>query len=120
MIQQAGALFTYYRLDTLGLLNTGLFEIAITSDYLPLIRQCNRVLFNPGNYDQSLQLLKYSKGASEADAEELQESLARGLAGRDVAETEMLNVKVMLKTYTGGDKWYRRFDEVYRFHVGNR
>ncbi len=122
MIQQAAALFTYYRLDTLGLLNTGLFEIAISSDYLPLIRHATGYYLTRGNYDQSLQLLERMRlrGASEADAEELQESLARGLAGQDVAETEMLNVKVMLKTYTGGDKWYRRFDEVYRFHIENR
>ncbi len=60
------------------------------------------------------------KGVSEVDTEELQESLARGLAGRDTVETEMLNLKVMLKTYTGGDKWYRRFADVYRFHVENR
>lgn len=121
MIQQAGALFTYYRLDTLGLLNTGLFEIAISSDYLPLIRHAAGYYLTRGSYDQSLQLLERMrlKGASEADTEELQESLARGLAGRDKAETEMLNLKVMLKTYTNGDKWYRRFAEVYRFHIEN-
>ncbi|MHC1775424.1 MAG: hypothetical protein AB9834_08435 [Lentimicrobium sp.] len=122
MIQQAGALFTYYRLDTLGLLNTGLFEIAISSDYLPLIRHACGYYLTRNSYDQSLHLLDRMRlnGATEADACELQESLARGLAGRDVAETEMLNVKVMLKTYTKGDKWYSRFAEVYRYHVENR
>jgi tetratricopeptide (TPR) repeat protein len=122
MIQQAGALFSAYRLDTLGLANTSLFDIAIASDYLPLIRYATGFYITRGSYEQSLQLLERMRktGASAADTYALQESLARGLAQRDVAETEMLNLKTMLKVYTGGDKWYRRFAEVYKYHVENR
>jgi len=122
LIQQAGALFSYYRLDTLGLANTGLFEIAITSDYLPLVRYAVGYYITRRSYEQSLQLLArmHKAGAGATDTYSLQESLARGLAQRDVAETEMLNLKTMLKVYTGGDKWFRRFAEVYKYHVENR
>jgi hypothetical protein len=58
-------------------------------------------------------------GANEKDTYELQESLARVLAKRDVAESGVPDVKVMLKVYTGGDKWYKRFGEVYRYHIEN-
>jgi hypothetical protein len=47
------------------------------------------------------------------------ESLGRGLALRDLSETGQVDVKLMLKVYTGGNKWYRRFTEVYRFHILN-
>jgi hypothetical protein len=122
MIQQAGALFSAYQLDTLGLANTGLFEMAMASDYLPLISYATGFYITRRGYEQSLQLLERMRkaGAGASDAYALQESLARGLAQRDVAETEMLNLKTMLKVYTGGDKWYRRFADVYRYHVESR
>ena len=122
LIQQAGALFSYYRLDTLGLVNTGLFEIAMESDHLPLIRHATGHYITRGDYEKSLKLLSRMRlaGVSATETAELQESLARVLAQRDVAETEFLDVKAMLKVYTGGDKWYRRFADVYKFHTENQ
>ncbi|PKN98391.1 MAG: hypothetical protein CVU43_16325 [Chloroflexi bacterium HGW-Chloroflexi-5] len=122
LIQQAGALFNYYRLDTLGLVNTGLYELAMDSDFMPLIRHATGHYITRGDYEKSLKLLNRMRlaGASSTETAELQESLARVLAQRDVAETEFLDVKAMLKVYTGGDKWYRRFSDVYKFHAENK
>lgn len=122
MIQQAGALFNYYRLDTLGLVNAGLYEIAMTSEHLPLIRHATGYYITRGGYDQAMQLLEKMRlsGVNPVETNDFQESLGRELARRDVAETDMLDLKTMLRVYTGGDKWYRRFSEVYRFHVENR
>jgi len=122
IIQQAEAVFTYYRLDTLGLLNSGLFGLAMTTDHIPLLKYATGHYIARGGYDEALQLLDrlYKTGVSASETTDLQESLARGLANRDVSETEMLNLKTMLKVYTNNDKWYRRFAEVYKFHAENR
>jgi len=122
IMQQAVALFNYYRLDTLGLVNTGLFELSMSSGHIPLIRHATGHYITRGGYDQALQLLDRMRlaGATPAETNELQESLARVLAERDLAETDMLDLKVMLKVYTNSDKWYKRFAEVYRYHVGNK
>ncbi|MBK6347125.1 MAG: hypothetical protein IPF68_14575 [Bacteroidales bacterium] len=121
VMQQAGAVFNYYRLDTLGLVNTGLYEFAIASDHIPFIRHATGHYITRGGNDQALRLLDRMRqaGATPAETYELQESLARVLAERDVAETEMTDVKVMLNVYTSGNKWYKRFAEVYRYHVEN-
>jgi len=119
MIQQAGALFGYYRLDSLGLVNTGLYELAIKSDHIPLVNYAVGYYIARSRYDEALHLLEWMRqiGVTSLETNELQESLARGLALRDVAETEMLNYKNMLKVYTKENKWYRRFADVYRFHA---
>jgi hypothetical protein len=121
-MQQAGAVFNYYRLDTLGLVNTGLFEFAISSGHIPLIRHATGHYITRGGYDQALQLLDRMRlaGATPAETNELQESLARVIAERDLTETDMLDLKVMLKVYTNSDKWYKRFAEVYRYHIENQ
>lgn len=74
-----------------------------------------------GENDQALRLLDRMRqaGATPAETYELQESLTQILAERDVAETEMTDIKVMLNVYTSGNKWYKRFAEVYRYHVEN-
>lgn len=121
-LQQAGALFTYYRLDTLGLLNSGLFDLALGSDYLPFIKHATGYYTTRGDLDKALALLEKMRvsGATAAETAELQESLARGLASRDLADTDLLNLKTMLKVYTSGNKWYRKFADVYTYHVENR
>ncbi len=121
-LQQAGALFTYYRLDTLGLLNTGLFDLAMGSDYLPFIKHATGYYTTRGDLDKALALLDKMRisGATAAETAGFQESLARELASRDLADTDLLNLKTMLKVYTSGNKWYRKFAEVYSYHVENR
>ncbi|MFH1120156.1 MAG: hypothetical protein V1775_10040 [Bacteroidota bacterium] len=122
MIQQAGAVFNHYRLDTLGLVNTGLFELAMASEHLPLIRHATGHYITRDGYEQALKLLGRLRSLGELSEAtvELQESLARVLADRDVAETSVVDLKAMLKAYTGGDKWYKRFASVYRYHIENR
>lgn len=122
IIQQAGAVFDYYRLDTLGLLNSGLFGLAMSTEHIPLLKYAIGHYIARGGYDEALQLLGrlFEAGVSASETAEFQESLARGLAKRDLAETDVLNLKTMLKVYTNGDKWYRRFADVYKFHVENR
>lgn len=121
-LQQAGALFTYYRLDTLGLLNTSLFDLAMGSDYLPFIKHATGYYITRAELDKALTLLEKLRvsGASAAETDELQESLARGLATRDVADTDQLNLKMMLRVYTSGNKWFRKFTQVYTYHAENR
>ncbi|MGV8114006.1 MAG: hypothetical protein AB2L17_14010 [Lentimicrobium sp.] len=120
-LNEAEALFTHYRLDTLGLVSSGLFELAMATDELRLIDYATGYFITRGHYDKALQLterLRSSGMVADAARTHL-ESLGRGLALRDLSETGQVDDKLMLKVYTGGNKWYRRFTEVYRFHILN-
>jgi len=120
-LNEAEALFTHYRLDTLGLVSSGLFELAMATDELRLIDYATGYFITRGHYDKTLQLTERLRlsGVVEDAARPHLESLGRGLAMRDLSETGEVDVKLMLKIYTGGNKWYRRFAEVYRFHILN-
>ncbi|MCO5262259.1 MAG: hypothetical protein M9901_05235 [Lentimicrobium sp.] len=120
-LNEAEALFTHYRLDTLGLVSSGLFELAMATDELRLIDYTTGYYITRGHYDKALQLTERlrSSGMGEDAARPHLESLGRGLALRDLSETGEVDVKLMLRIYTGGNKWYRRFAEVYRFHILN-
>lgn len=122
LIQQSGALYNYYRLDTLGLMNTGLYEMAMKSSHLPLITYAAGYYVARNKFDEAFQLLGqlFKTGINADETNDLQESIARGLAQRDLAATDALNLKNMLRFYTNGDKWYRRFTEVYKYHVENK
>ena len=72
--------------------------------------------------DHALVLLEKIRqtGATAESARKYQESLARVIAKRDLEESETPEIKNMLRIYTNGDKWYKRFSESYTFHITNR
>ncbi len=121
-LKEAESVYNYFRLDTLGLSNSGLFELASGSDNLALVRYATGYFISRGNPDQALVLLEKLRlaGMGIDEANPLQESLARELAQRDRAETDEVNLKLMLRIYTGGNKWYKRFTDVYRYHIQNQ
>jgi len=120
-LQQAGAVFSYFRLDTLGLANTGLYEMAMKSYNLPLISYATGYYIARRGFDRAFELVKrmHALDVPVEQVTDFQESLGRALALRDLAEIDSPDIKKLLKAYTGGDKWYKRFAEVYRFHFMN-
>lgn len=121
LIQQAESIYSYYRLDTTGLLNVGYFDLAMKSDDISLITFAISNLISKNQLDHALQLLDKLRllGYSIAESDNLQETLARNLAKRDIKETPDLNVKVMLKTYTKGNSWFTRFESVYKYYTSS-
>lgn len=121
-LQEAEALFNHYRLDTLGLLNSGLFELAFNSSELPLLQYSTDYFIARDKPDHALVLLDKIRqtGATAESARQYQESLARVIAKRDLKQSETPEIKTMLRIYTNGEKWYKRFSEAYTFHVINR
>ena len=119
LLQQSEAIFNHYRLDTLGLMNTGLFELALNSSQMPLLGYSVDYFIARNKPDQALEILKRIRivGISATEAGKLQESLGRVMAKRDLELSSDPEPKIMLKIYTGGDKWYRRFAEAYQFHL---
>lgn len=122
LLQKSEAIFNHYRLDTLGLMNSGLFELALNSDQMPLLRYSAEYFITRNKPDQALEILEKIKriGTAAAETAQLQESLARVMARRDLELSAEPELKTMLKIYTGGDKWYRRFAEAYQFHLKNQ
>lgn len=122
LLQQAEAIFNHYRLDSLGLMNTGLFELALNSDQMPLLRYAVEYFITRNKPDQALELLAKIRltGISATETVQLQESLARIMAKRDLELSTEPEPKTMLKIYTGGDKWYKRFADAYQFHLKNQ
>lgn len=122
LLQQSEAIFNHYRLDTLGLMNTGLFELALNSEQIPLLRYSVDYFIARNKPDQALELLEKIRltGISAAETVQIQESLARVMAKRDLELSAEPELKTILKIYTGGDKWYRRFAESYQFHLKNQ
>lgn len=119
LLQESEALFSHYRLDTLGLAGSGLFEIAYESGNASLLTYASGYYIARQKPDHALALLEKLRlsGAGETETSGLQESLARELAARDLREAGSINVKDMIRIYTGNSKWYRRFSDVYRFHA---
>lgn len=121
-LQEAEAIFKHYQLDTLGLLNSGLFELAFNSSQLPLLQYSTDYFIARNKPDHALVLLDKIRqtGATAESTRPYQESLARIIAKRDLEQSEAPEIKNMLRIYTNGDKWYKRFSEAYTFHVNNR
>jgi len=122
LIQQAESVYSYYRLDTTGLVNVGYFDLAMKSDDNSLITFAISFLVNHSKPDQALQLLDKlrTSGYPKEQSVTIQETLARTLAQRDITETPNLNVKLMLKTYTRNNDWYARFASVYKYYAGKK
>lgn len=119
LIQQAESVYSYYRLDTLHIAPVGYFDVAERSQDKDLLRHAIGYILSKGDPDKALILLEKLRvtGYTAESASDLQESVARKLGTRDLAETPDLNVKLMLANYTKGDKWYARFENVYRYYT---
>ncbi len=119
LIQQAESLYSFYKLDTAGLANIGYYDLAIKSDDREMLRHAISYQSSRGKPDQALHLLERLRmtGYTAEESVDLQENLARIIALRDKSETTNLNVKVMIESYTGGNKWYSRFENVYRYYT---
>lgn len=119
LIQQAESIYSFYKLDTMGLANIGYYDLALKSDDISMLRYAVIYLINKAKPDEALTVLErlQKAGYPAKEANDLQETLARNLANRDKSETKDLNVKVMLKVYTGGNKWYERFESVYKYYT---
>lgn len=122
LIWQAESLHSFYRLDTLGIANIGYFDIAMKSDNTEMLRHAFSNELSKGNPERAFKLLERLRqlGYSAEASTDLQETIGRILAQRDIAETPYLNAKVMLNTYTSGNKWYAKFETVYRYYTRNR
>jgi hypothetical protein len=122
LLQQAEAIFNHYRLDSLGLMNSGLFELSVNSLQMPLLKYSTEYFITRNKPDQALELLEKLRltGIPAIEAVQLQESLARVIAKRDLEITSAPEPKTMLKIYTGGEKWYKRFAEAYQYHLKNQ
>jgi tetratricopeptide (TPR) repeat protein len=118
-LQQAEVLFNTFRLDTVGLINTGLLALSMDSDNRELIDYTIGYLMARNRFDDALSLvekLRMSK-VSASETVNFQQSLARGLANRDKSELGEVPLKTMIKFYTSGDKWYKTFIDGYSFHI---
>lgn len=122
LIWQAESLHAYYRLDTIGVSNIGYYDLAMQSEDTLMVRHAISNELSKGNPDKAFNLLNKLRllGYSAAESNDLQETLARVLAQRDIAETPDLNIKVMLQNYTGGNKWFARFESVYRYYTRSK
>ncbi len=118
-IQQAESVYSFYKLDTLGIASIGYYDLALKSDDVSMLRYAVIHLINRTRYDEALSVLEKLRktGYDAKSATDLQETLARNLANRDKSETKDLNVKVMLRVYTGGNKWYEKFESVYKYYT---
>ncbi|MBW6492440.1 MAG: hypothetical protein K0B15_14750 [Lentimicrobium sp.] len=121
-LQKAEAVFNHYRLDTLGLMNTGFLDLAMKTDQLPLIQYSTDYYIGHNLPDKALVLLDRMRlaGVSAEQAKAQQESLGRVMAMSDLVKTDDPDTKILLRNYTGGNKWYRLFTEVYLYHIQNR
>lgn len=121
-LQKAEAVFNHYRLDTLGLMNTGLSDLAMKTDQLPLLQYATDYFISHNQPEQALVLLEKIRrsGISADEAKHQLESLGRVMAMSDLAKTDDPDTKMLLRNYTGGNKWYKRFTEVYLFHIQNQ
>ncbi|MGE5317277.1 MAG: hypothetical protein ACM3ME_04720 [Chloroflexota bacterium] len=119
LIQQAEALYSYYHLDSLKIGNVGYFDLAKKSNDKALIRHAIGYMLNKREPDKALILLDKLKqeGVLAIEAENLQEAVARNLGIRDINETPDLKVRVMLNSYTNNDRWYSKFESVYRYYT---
>lgn len=121
-LQETEALYHYYRLDTLGLLNTGLLELSMNTNDTALLLFATHYYITRNKADESLQLTEKLRisGLPAQDVNDIQGSLARIVAKRDKTEYQHTEIKTMLKVYTGGNKWYKRFADAYTFHMENQ
>jgi hypothetical protein len=121
-LQETEALYHYYRLDTLGLLNTGLLELSMNTNDSALLLFATHYYITRNKADESLQLTEKLRisGLPAQDTHDIQGSLARIVAQRDKADYQHTEIKTMLKVYTGGNKWYKRFADAYTFHMENQ
>jgi hypothetical protein len=119
LIQQAESVYSFYHLDTIGIARIGYYELALKSDDRDLLRHATGFLISRSEPDKAMALLDRLRqtGCSASEAGDLQESVARNLGIRDIAETPDLNIKVMLESYTKADKWYLKFENVYRYYT---
>lgn len=118
-LQQAESIYQTYRLDTLGLSNMGLLALSLSSDNRELIHYAIGYFIARNKFDDALSLVEQLRlnNVPAAETIQFQQSLARGLAQRDKAAVEEVNLKAMLRLYTSGYKWYKTFSEGYTFYI---
>lgn len=118
-LQQAEVLFHTFRLDTVGLINTGLLALSQDSDNRELIDYTIGHLIARHKFDDALMLIEklHLNKVPASETFDFQQSLARGLALRDKSELGEVPLKTMIKFYTSGDKWYKTFIDGYTFYI---
>ncbi|GAB1403992.1 hypothetical protein MASR1M74_11700 [Lentimicrobium sp.] len=118
-LQQAEMIFKTYRLDTVGLANEGLLELALQAQSRELTDYTIGYLIARGRFDDAMLLLHklFENKVPASETVQFQQSLARGLARRDKKELGEVPLKKMIKFYTAGDKWYKTFIDGYAYHV---
>jgi hypothetical protein len=119
LVQQAESVYSFYRLDTLGIANIGYYDLALESDDIPMLRHAVMFLVNKGKPDDAMKIMERMrlKGYPAGEAADMQETLGRIIATRDKEETPDLNVKLMVRSYTGDISWYGRFEQVYKYYT---
>lgn len=119
LILKAESIYSYYHLDTSGLANVGYYDLAKTTDNLPMLRHAISYHISRAKLDQALSLMERLRltGVPAEETDDLQESLARNLSQRDKAEIPDPDVKAILMNYTLGNKWYQKFEKVYKYYL---
>ncbi len=119
LIQKAESIYTYYKLDTSGIANIGYFDLAMESNNTELLKHAIGNQISRSKFSEAFQLLERLRivGYPAEKCSHLQETLARNLALQDKAGNNDLNVNGKLQSYTNGNKWYTRFDVVYRYYT---
>jgi hypothetical protein len=119
LIQQAESIYSYYKLESVGLANIGYYDLAMKSDNSQMIKHAITYMLNRSGADHALTLLERLReaGCTTVDSETVQESVARTIAIRDKAEIPDLNVNLMLRTYTKENEWYAKFRNVYLYYT---
>lgn len=119
LILKAESIFSYYHLDTSGLVNVGYYDLAKETDNQLMLKHAISYHMSRGKPDQALSLLEKLRltGIPAEETDYLQESLARNLSQRDKAEIPDPDVKVILMNYTLGNKWYQKFEKAYKYYL---
>lgn len=119
LIQQAESIYTYYKLDAVGLANLGYYDLAMKSNNSQMIKHAITYMLNHSKIDNAMSLLERLRqvGCPAIESENAQESVARTIAIRDKSEIPDLNVDLMLRTYTKENDWYAKFKNVYSYYT---
>lgn len=119
LIEKAESIYSYYRLDSLGIANVSYFDLAIESNNPQLLKHAVGNQISRSKYEEAFQLLERLRltGYPAEECSHLLETLARNLALQDKAAETDLNVNDKLLSYTKDIKWYSRFDVVYKYYT---
>jgi hypothetical protein len=119
LIEKAESIYSYYRLDSLGITNISYFDLAIESNNPQLLKHAVGNQISRSKYEEAFQLLERLrlKGYPAEDCSHLLETLARNIALKDKSTDIDLNVNDKLRSYTKDIKWYSRFDVVYKYYT---